>query len=186
MLEEAEELAKDRDGEGGRAPEEGVGTRARGPSQPGHARRRQGRQLRHAASPQAGRHREPHRTPGCWWSRHSTATRFRRSSARSTTRSSGSTRTMTAPSCACRFRRSPRTVARTSPSRSTITARTPRSRSGQARREANDLLKKAEKDKDIGEDDLKRGLDNIQSVTDTQSKVVDDIIGKKEKEILDG
>lgn len=56
----------------------------------------------------------------------------------------------------------------------------------QARREANDLLKKAEKDKEIGEDDLKRGLDNIQSVTDTQSKIVDDIIGKKEKEILDG
>lgn len=56
----------------------------------------------------------------------------------------------------------------------------------QARREANDLLKKAEKDKEISEDDLKRGLDNIQSVTDTQSKIVDDIIEKKEKEILDG
>ena len=56
----------------------------------------------------------------------------------------------------------------------------------QARREANDLLKKAEKDKEIGEDDLKRGLDNIQSVTDKQTKAVDEIIGKKEKEILDG
>lgn len=56
----------------------------------------------------------------------------------------------------------------------------------QARRDANDLLKKAEKDKDISEDDCKRGLDNIQELTDANIKAVDTLVGKKEKEILDG
>ncbi|MCH9680785.1 MAG: ribosome recycling factor [Deltaproteobacteria bacterium] len=55
----------------------------------------------------------------------------------------------------------------------------------QARRDANDLLKKAEKDKDISEDDLKRGLENIQETTNAATKAVDDIIKKKETEILD-
>ena len=56
----------------------------------------------------------------------------------------------------------------------------------QARRDANDLLKQAEKDKDISEDDLKRGLDEIQKLTDVESKSVDDVITKKESEIMDG
>jgi len=56
----------------------------------------------------------------------------------------------------------------------------------QARRDANDLLKKAEKDKDLSEDDLKRGLENIQELTDKQIKVVDASMSKKETEILDG
>ena len=56
----------------------------------------------------------------------------------------------------------------------------------QARRDANDLLKQAEKDKDISEDDLKRGLDNIQSLTNDKVKEVDGIVAKKESEILEG
>lgn len=56
----------------------------------------------------------------------------------------------------------------------------------QARRDANDLLKEAEKSKDISEDDLKRGLDIIQKLTDDESKVVDQTVEKKELEILDG
>lgn len=56
----------------------------------------------------------------------------------------------------------------------------------QARRDANDLLKQAEKDKDISEDDLKRGLEMIQNTTDDLVKTVDGIIAKKEKEILEG
>lgn len=56
----------------------------------------------------------------------------------------------------------------------------------QARREANDMLKDAEKDKDISEDDLKRGLDEIQKLTDAQTKVIDDLIEKKEAEITEG
>lgn len=56
----------------------------------------------------------------------------------------------------------------------------------QARRDANDLIKKAEKDKDISEDDRDRGLGNVQELTDAKVKEVDDIVKKKETEILDG
>jgi ribosome recycling factor len=56
----------------------------------------------------------------------------------------------------------------------------------QARRDANDLLKQAEKDKEISEDDLKRGLDDIQKVTDAESTLVDEVVEKKEAEILEG
>lgn len=56
----------------------------------------------------------------------------------------------------------------------------------QARRDANDLLKSAEKDKDISEDQLKKGLDKIQELTDKQIKTVDEVISKKETEILEG
>ena len=56
----------------------------------------------------------------------------------------------------------------------------------QSRRDANDLLKDAEKDKEISEDELKRGLDNIQSLTDEFTKKVDAAVAKKEGEILDG
>lgn len=53
------------------------------------------------------------------------------------------------------------------------------------RREANDFLKQAEKDKDIGEDDLKRGLDKVQQLTDKFVKTVDDLVAKKESEIME-
>lgn len=56
----------------------------------------------------------------------------------------------------------------------------------QARRDANDLLKQAEKDKDISEDELKRGLGNIQELTNDEIKGVEELIAKKESEILDG
>ncbi len=56
----------------------------------------------------------------------------------------------------------------------------------QARRDANELLKDAEKSKDLSEDDLKRGLEHVQKITDEEGKVVDDLVAKKEKEILDG
>ena len=56
----------------------------------------------------------------------------------------------------------------------------------QARRDANDLLKQAEKDKEISEDDRDRGLEVIQKVTDAETKKVDDVLAKKESEILDG
>jgi len=56
----------------------------------------------------------------------------------------------------------------------------------QVRRDANDMLKQAEKDKEISEDDLKRGLDQIQTVIDAEGKKVDDAVAAKESEILDG
>lgn len=56
----------------------------------------------------------------------------------------------------------------------------------QVRREANDLLKESEKDKTMSEDDLKKGLDQIQKLTDAEIKSVDDTIAKKEAEIMEG
>ncbi len=56
----------------------------------------------------------------------------------------------------------------------------------QCRREANDLLKEAEKNKDISEDDLKRGLDEIQKITAAETKKVDTAMAAKEAEIIDG
>ncbi len=52
------------------------------------------------------------------------------------------------------------------------------------RRDANEMLKAAEKDKDISEDDLKRALEKVQTETDTGTKTVDTILAKKEGEIL--
>ncbi|MFT6069382.1 MAG: ribosome recycling factor [Bacteriovoracaceae bacterium] len=53
-----------------------------------------------------------------------------------------------------------------------------------ARREQNDLVKKAEKDKAIGEDDSKKFQAEIQVVTDKYVKQVDEIMESKEKEVL--
>lgn len=53
-----------------------------------------------------------------------------------------------------------------------------------ARRDKNDEVKKAEKDKAISEDDSKRFQDEIQKVTDKYVKEVDDVIAIKEKELL--
>lgn len=54
-----------------------------------------------------------------------------------------------------------------------------------ARREANDALKKKEKDGEIPEDDAKKALEKVQALTDKYVKQVDDMVGKKEKEILE-
>lgn len=53
------------------------------------------------------------------------------------------------------------------------------------RREGNDLLKSAEKDKEISEDDLKRGLDKVQDLTNRYVAMVDSAVKKKESEIMD-
>jgi ribosome recycling factor len=55
----------------------------------------------------------------------------------------------------------------------------------QGRREGNDLLKEAEKDKDISEDDLKKGLERIQTLTDGFIKQAEEAVSKKESAILD-
>lgn len=56
----------------------------------------------------------------------------------------------------------------------------------QVRREANDFLKEQEKDGSLSEDDLKKGLDQIQKLTDAEIKSVEDTIAKKEAEIMEG
>lgn len=53
-----------------------------------------------------------------------------------------------------------------------------------ARRDQNEAVKKAEKSKEITEDDVKTFLDEIQKITDSYIKQVDDIISAKEKELL--
>jgi ribosome recycling factor len=54
----------------------------------------------------------------------------------------------------------------------------------QVRRDANDRLKKLLKDHQIPEDDEKKGLDEIQKVTDTFIKQIDDLQKKKDSELL--
>jgi len=54
----------------------------------------------------------------------------------------------------------------------------------QVRRDANDRLKKLLKDHKISEDDEKKGLDEVQKLTDTHIKLVDDAQNKKDAELL--
>ncbi|MBM7623489.1 ribosome recycling factor [Sporohalobacter salinus] len=53
------------------------------------------------------------------------------------------------------------------------------------RREANDELEKLEANGDISEDNYHRGLDNIQGLTDEYIAKVDELLEKKEEEILE-
>lgn len=53
------------------------------------------------------------------------------------------------------------------------------------RRDSNELLKKAEKDKDVTQDDAKKGQDDIQRITDKFIKTIDDLLVQKEKEIME-
>ena len=53
------------------------------------------------------------------------------------------------------------------------------------RREGNDGLKRLQKESTITEDDLHRGETEIQKLTDREIKHVDDILKKKEEEILE-
>lgn len=53
------------------------------------------------------------------------------------------------------------------------------------RRDANDHLKKEEKEKNISEDQLRDYEDEVQKLTDEHTKLVDDILQHKEKEIME-
>lgn len=52
------------------------------------------------------------------------------------------------------------------------------------RRDGNDLIKKAAKDKKISEDEEKRSLDEIQKLTDEEIKKMEEMAKKKEVEIM--
>jgi ribosome recycling factor len=52
------------------------------------------------------------------------------------------------------------------------------------RRDANDKLKRMLKDHAISEDDERRGLDEVQKITDQHIKMVDDLQKKKDQELL--
>lgn len=54
------------------------------------------------------------------------------------------------------------------------------------RRDGNDHLKQLEKDKEISEDDLRHHLAEVQKLTDDHVAQVNELLGTKEKEILEG
>jgi|SRR3989339_977295 len=54
------------------------------------------------------------------------------------------------------------------------------------RREQNDVLKKAEKDKQMSEDDSKWGEEEIQKIITEYTKKIDESLDKKEKELMEG
>jgi len=53
------------------------------------------------------------------------------------------------------------------------------------RRDTNDELKKLEKDKHLSEDDVKKEQEEIQKITDSFIKKIDEIVEHKEKEIME-
>ena len=53
-----------------------------------------------------------------------------------------------------------------------------------SRREQNEVIKKAEKEKDISKDDVKKYQKEVQDITDRFVNKVDEIINAKEKELL--
>ena len=54
-----------------------------------------------------------------------------------------------------------------------------------ARRDANNLLKELEKDSEITEDDLHRGLEQVNKITEKYTAPIDTYLEKKESEILE-
>ena len=52
------------------------------------------------------------------------------------------------------------------------------------RRDGNDLIKKAMKDKKITEDEERRALDDLQKLTDAEIKKMEDMSSSKEKEVM--
>lgn len=53
------------------------------------------------------------------------------------------------------------------------------------RREANEQLKKLEKDKKITEDELHKSIDKVQELTDKYINQIEEVLAKKEKEIME-
>jgi len=53
------------------------------------------------------------------------------------------------------------------------------------RRDANDVLKKKQKDKSISEDDLRKGESEVQKLTDSYVTKLDQALARKEKEIME-
>ncbi|HEV8324510.1 MAG TPA: ribosome recycling factor [Myxococcota bacterium] len=54
------------------------------------------------------------------------------------------------------------------------------------RRDANEMLKDAQTEGEITEDDMRRGLTRVQQLTDEHVTKADEIVEKKEQEILNG
>ncbi|HTH37288.1 MAG TPA: ribosome-recycling factor, partial [Pyrinomonadaceae bacterium] len=52
------------------------------------------------------------------------------------------------------------------------------------RHSSNDVLKKMLKDKEVSEDDEKRGLEDVQKLTNTYISKIDELAKNKEHEIM--
>lgn len=55
----------------------------------------------------------------------------------------------------------------------------------QVRRDGNESVKKMEKSKDISEDQMHDGLDQIQKLTDSYVTKINDVVDAKEKEVME-
>jgi ribosome recycling factor len=55
----------------------------------------------------------------------------------------------------------------------------------QVRRDANEQLKKLQKDGDVSEDDVRRALDDVQKRTDDHTKKIDEVCKNKEGELME-
>lgn len=53
------------------------------------------------------------------------------------------------------------------------------------RRDANEEIKKLEKEKAISQDELKKAQEHVQTITDKEIKTIDEMLSKKEKEIME-
>lgn len=53
------------------------------------------------------------------------------------------------------------------------------------RRDANGDIKELEKEKEVGEDDARKGEENIQQLTNKYVKEMDDLLAEKEKELME-
>ena len=53
------------------------------------------------------------------------------------------------------------------------------------RRDANESLKRKEREKEASEDEVKKGQDTIQGLTNRLTKEIDELLAKKEKEIME-
>lgn len=53
------------------------------------------------------------------------------------------------------------------------------------RRDANDKIKKAEKEHSISEDESRKGIEQVQKLTDKHIELIDKVLEKKEAEILE-
>lgn len=53
------------------------------------------------------------------------------------------------------------------------------------RREANEAIKKMEKASELTEDDSKKAQDEVQKITDEHIKMIDQLVAKKEKDIME-
>ena len=109
----------------------------------------------------------------------------RRSKKPSPCRVWASRRRTTEKSFACPFLRSPKNGAKNSARSAKNTAKTRKCDIRGFRRDANEELKKLQKDAKLTEDELRKSEADIQKLTDQYVQKIDDAVKKKEQEILE-